>query len=79
MCVVENDLRMQVGHHSGSIQDVTSVADATDPAFSRLEKAAIVAQSNITFPQEELLIAIEQHLQSKGLFRTAHLLRKEAV
>eukprot|EP00070_Physeter_catodon_P015870 XP_023974161.2 LOW QUALITY PROTEIN: DDB1- and CUL4-associated factor 1-like [Physeter catodon] len=50
----------------------------TDVSLARLQKADVVAQSRISFPEKELLLLIRNHLISKGLGETATLLTKEA-
>nr|XP_014341962.1 PREDICTED: protein VPRBP isoform X2 [Latimeria chalumnae] len=50
----------------------------TDVSLARLQKADVVAQSRITFPEKELLLLIRNHLVSKGLHDTASALTKEA-
>ncbi|NWU98107.1 DCAF1 factor, partial [Upupa epops] len=50
----------------------------TDVSLARLQKADVVAQSRITFPEKELLLLIRNHLISKGLGETASILTKEA-
>ncbi|KAL0977951.1 hypothetical protein UPYG_G00163700 [Umbra pygmaea] len=50
----------------------------TDVSLARLQKANVVAQSRITFPEKELLLLIRNHLLAKGLQDTASALTKEA-
>lgn len=50
----------------------------TDVSLARLQRANVVAQSRITFPEKELLLLIRNHLLSKGLTDTAAALTKEA-
>uniref|UniRef100_A0A7N8XXC0 DDB1- and CUL4-associated factor 1 n=1 Tax=Mastacembelus armatus TaxID=205130 RepID=A0A7N8XXC0_9TELE len=50
----------------------------TDVSLARLQKANVVAQSRITFPEKELLMLIRNHLVAKGLHDTANTLVKEA-
>ncbi|XP_078517401.1 DDB1- and CUL4-associated factor 1 isoform X1 [Lissotriton helveticus] len=50
----------------------------SDVSLARLQKADVVAQSRITFPEKELLLLIRNHLISKGLQDTAAILTKEA-
>ncbi|XP_018620386.2 DDB1- and CUL4-associated factor 1-like isoform X1 [Scleropages formosus] len=50
----------------------------TDVSLARLQRANVVAQSRITFPEKELLLLIRNHLLSKGLHDTASALTKEA-
>lgn len=50
----------------------------TDVSLARLQRANVVAQSRITFPEKELLLLIRNHLLSKGLNDTATALTKEA-
>lgn len=50
----------------------------SDVSLARLQKADVVAQSRISFPEKELLLLIRNHLVSKGLQDTAAALTKEA-
>ncbi|XP_053325446.1 DDB1- and CUL4-associated factor 1 [Spea bombifrons] len=50
----------------------------SDVSLARLQKADVVAQSRITFPEKELLLLIRNHLVSKGLHETATTLTREA-
>uniref|UniRef100_A0A8C9REW9 DDB1- and CUL4-associated factor 1 n=1 Tax=Scleropages formosus TaxID=113540 RepID=A0A8C9REW9_SCLFO len=50
----------------------------TDVSLARLQRANVVAQSRITFPEKELLLLIRNHLVAKGLHHTACTLTKEA-
>ncbi|XP_059103734.1 DDB1- and CUL4-associated factor 1-like isoform X1 [Peromyscus eremicus] len=50
----------------------------TDVSLAQLQKAGIVAQSRISFPEKELLLLIRNHLISKGLGETATVLTREA-
>uniref|UniRef100_A0A673G4S2 DDB1- and CUL4-associated factor 1 n=1 Tax=Sinocyclocheilus rhinocerous TaxID=307959 RepID=A0A673G4S2_9TELE len=50
----------------------------TDVSLARLQRASVVAQSRISFPEKELLLLIRNHLLSKGLTDTATALMKEA-
>lgn len=50
----------------------------TDVSLARLQRANVVAQTRITFPEKELLLLIRNHLLSKGLANTASVLTKEA-
>ncbi|XP_061076227.1 DDB1- and CUL4-associated factor 1-like isoform X2 [Conger conger] len=50
----------------------------TDVSLARLQRANVVAQSRISFPEKELLLLIRNHLVSKGLQDTANALTKEA-
>ncbi|ERE76601.1 protein VPRBP-like protein [Cricetulus griseus] len=50
----------------------------TDVSLARLQKADVVAQSRISFPEKELLLLIRNHLISKGLGETATVLTREA-
>lgn len=50
----------------------------TDVSLARLQKANVVAQSRITFPEKELLMLMRNHLMAKGLHETANTLVKEA-
>uniref|UniRef100_A0A3P8R5D2 DDB1- and CUL4-associated factor 1 n=1 Tax=Astatotilapia calliptera TaxID=8154 RepID=A0A3P8R5D2_ASTCA len=50
----------------------------TDVSLAWLQRASVVAQSRITFPEKELLLLIRNHLVAKGLHDTATTLTKEA-
>ncbi|KAK6318699.1 hypothetical protein J4Q44_G00099100 [Coregonus suidteri] len=50
----------------------------TDVSLARLQRANVVAQSRISFPEKELLLLIRNHLVAKGLLDTASALTKEA-
>uniref|UniRef100_A0A3Q2XSC2 DDB1- and CUL4-associated factor 1 n=1 Tax=Hippocampus comes TaxID=109280 RepID=A0A3Q2XSC2_HIPCM len=50
----------------------------TDVSLAWLQRASVVAQSRIAFPEKELLLLIRNHLVSKGLQDTASALTKEA-
>ncbi|KAG7256384.1 hypothetical protein CRUP_021877 [Coryphaenoides rupestris] len=50
----------------------------TDVSLARLQRASVVAQSRITFPEKELLMLIRNHLLAKGLHETASALVREA-
>ncbi|CAJ1051159.1 DDB1- and CUL4-associated factor 1-like isoform X3 [Xyrichtys novacula] len=50
----------------------------TDVSLARLQKANVVAQSRIIFPEKELLVLIRNHLAAKGLHDTANTLVREA-
>lgn len=50
----------------------------TDVSLAWLQRASVVAQSRITFPEKELLLLIRNHLVAKGLHDTAVTLTKEA-
>ncbi|XP_056129384.1 DDB1- and CUL4-associated factor 1-like [Lampris incognitus] len=50
----------------------------TDVSLAHLQRASVVAQSRITFPEKELLMLIRNHLVAKGLHDTANTLIREA-
>ncbi|KAM4651260.1 DDB1- and CUL4-associated factor 1 [Discoglossus pictus] len=50
----------------------------SDVSLARLQKADVVAQSRISFPEKELLLLIRNHLVTKGLQDTAAALTREA-
>lgn len=50
----------------------------TDVSLAWLQRASVVAQSKISFPEKELLLLIRNHLVAKGLNDTATILTKEA-
>ncbi|XP_047124036.1 DDB1- and CUL4-associated factor 1 isoform X2 [Hydra vulgaris] len=48
------------------------------PMFTAINKADIIMQTKITYPQKELLSIIHDHLRSQGLNQTADMLMSEA-
>ncbi|KAK2548824.1 DDB1- and CUL4-associated factor 1 [Acropora cervicornis] len=48
------------------------------PSLSRITKADVVAQTRISYPDEELLQLIHTHLLSKGLHEAAQVLKRTA-
>lgn len=50
----------------------------TDVSLAWLQKASVVAQTRITYPEKELLLLIKNHLVAKGLHDTASILTREA-
>lgn len=52
--------------------------EATDPALLKLEKAAIVDDTPISYSDKELLLLIYNHLEAQGLNSAAQALSKEA-
>ncbi|XP_028843043.1 DDB1- and CUL4-associated factor 1 isoform X2 [Denticeps clupeoides] len=50
----------------------------TDVSLARLQRASVVAQTRISFPEKELLLLVRNHLVAKGLNDTANMLTKEA-
>jgi len=59
-------------------QALFATDDVTDPAAKKLERAAIVASTEIQYPEDELLTIIYKHLRSCGLTQSAEALFKEA-
>lgn len=57
---------------SGLIAD-----EATDGTLNKIERASVVQATNITFSDQELLLVIYRHLQSKGLLQSANVLARE--
>ncbi|XP_021889340.1 DDB1- and CUL4-associated factor homolog 1 [Carica papaya] len=55
-----------------------AATDAATPTLKRIERAAIVAATPITYHSRELLLLIHEHLQASGLGGTAATLLKEA-
>ncbi|KAL0484895.1 hypothetical protein AKO1_003638, partial [Acrasis kona] len=53
--------------------------EARDNVMVRLEKAAIVANTNITYNDNELHRLIYDHLKSRGLHETAEALQRESA
>lgn len=56
----------------------TVIREAKDHTLVRLEKASIVANTYITYKQDELLQIIHEYLKDKGLSKTAESLLAEA-
>ncbi|KAG2374487.1 hypothetical protein C9374_010771 [Naegleria lovaniensis] len=56
----------------------TVIREAKDHTLVRLEKASIVANTHITYKQDELLQIIHEYLKDKGLSKTAESLLSEA-
>lgn len=54
-------------------------SEAADPASRKIERAAIVQQTQISYDPIQLLSLIQKHLQSRGLTKTANMLAEEAV
>lgn len=55
-----------------------AAAEAHGPALHRLEREAIAAATQISYPQSELMMLIHEHLQAKGLHAAASALAQEA-
>uniref|UniRef100_A0A3B3SED2 DDB1- and CUL4-associated factor 1 n=1 Tax=Paramormyrops kingsleyae TaxID=1676925 RepID=A0A3B3SED2_9TELE len=51
---------------------------AADVSLARLQRASVVAQTRISFPEKELLLLIRNHLVAKGLHSAASTLTREA-
>lgn len=68
------DLISQVTHRAPN----TVINEATDPTVRKIEKARIVAQTEITYDPNELLRLIHDHLVANGLTNAASALVKEA-
>eukprot|EP00727_Mastigamoeba_balamuthi_P002096 m51a1_g11884 putative protein vprbp (1539) ;mRNA; r:579303-584970 len=56
----------------------TLMQDATDPAHRKIERAAIVSQTHVSYSQNELLAVVHDFLASKGYKQSADTLAKEA-
>ncbi len=52
--------------------------DAIAPALHKIERAAIAASTQITYPPAELLMLVEDHLRASGLHASADMLTQEA-
>ena len=52
--------------------------DAIAPALHKIERAAIAASTQITYPPAELLMLVEDHLRASGLHASADMLTREA-
>lgn len=53
-------------------------SEAADPAVRKIERAAIVQQTNISYDPVQLLSLIQKYLQNRGLKKTAATLAQEA-
>uniref|UniRef100_A0A1B0FDI7 Uncharacterized protein n=1 Tax=Glossina morsitans morsitans TaxID=37546 RepID=A0A1B0FDI7_GLOMM len=49
-----------------------------DPSLANIHKANVIAQTKIQYNEQQLYQLIYDHLESKGLTQTAHMLQKEA-
>lgn len=63
---------------TGRPASAVSHSDAMDPASWKLEKAAIVTRTPITYDPEDLLHLIHDHLYAQGLHQAARVLEMEA-
>ncbi|TYZ67071.1 hypothetical protein PybrP1_012233 [[Pythium] brassicae (nom. inval.)] len=68
------DLISQVTHRAPN----AVINEATDPTVRKIEKASIVAQTKISYDDNELLRLIHDHLVTKGLASAASALSEEA-
>lgn len=68
------DLISQVTHRAPNVV----INEATDPTVRKIEKASIVAQTKISYDDNELLRLIHDHLVTKGLHQAASTLSEEA-
>lgn len=69
------DLISQVTHRAPNVV----INEATDPTVRKIEKASIVAQTKISYDDNELLRLIHDHLVTKGLLEAASTLSEEAT
>ena len=63
---------------TGRPASAVSHSDAMDPASWKLEKAAIVTRTSITYDPSDLLHLIYEHLKAQGLQQAARVLAVEA-
>lgn len=68
------DLISHVTHRASNVV----INEATDPTVRKIEKASIVANTRISYDENELLRLIHDHLATKGLHRAALALLDEA-
>ncbi|KAE9314867.1 hypothetical protein PF001_g8070 [Phytophthora fragariae] len=68
------DLISHVTHRASNVV----INEATDPTVRKIEKASIVANTKITYDENELLRLIHDHLVTKGLHHAASALVDEA-
>ncbi|GMF46379.1 unnamed protein product [Phytophthora fragariaefolia] len=68
------DLISHVTHRASNVV----INEATDPTVRKIEKASIVANTKITYDDNELLRLIHDHLVTKGLHNAASALVDEA-
>eukprot|EP00624_Nannochloropsis_granulata_P004795 evm.model.NODE_34010_length_2291_cov_19.613707.1 len=66
-----------IARMTGRPASAVSHSDAMDPASWKLEKAAIVARTSITYDPSDLLHLIHDHLRAQGLQQTARVLEVE--
>ncbi len=59
--------------------NMTLVNEAIDPTYPKLERAAIVSNTPITYSDKELLQLVHRHLVNHGLSKTANTLLEEAA
>ncbi|CAI5728577.1 unnamed protein product [Peronospora destructor] len=68
------DLISHVTHRASNVV----INEATDPTVRKIEKASIVANTKISYNENELLRLIHEHLVTKGLHHAASALVDEA-
>ncbi|KAL4118781.1 hypothetical protein PRIC2_011103 [Phytophthora ramorum] len=68
------DLISHVTHRASNVV----INEATDPTVKKIEKASIVANTKISYDENELLRLIHDHLVTKGLHQAASALVDEA-
>ncbi|TDH71927.1 hypothetical protein CCR75_006908 [Bremia lactucae] len=68
------DLISHVTHRASNVV----INEATDPTVRKIEKASIVANTKISYDENELLRLIHDHLVTKGLHHAASALVNEA-
>lgn len=66
-----------IARMTGRPASAVSHSDAMDPASWKMEKAAIVARTSITYDPSDLLHLIYDHLLAQGLQQTARVLEME--
>lgn len=66
-----------ISHVTHRAPDVV-INEATDPTVRKIEKASIVANTKVTFNEDELMKLIHEHLLAKGMTRAASALLEEA-
>ncbi|OWZ16924.1 hypothetical protein PHMEG_0009214 [Phytophthora megakarya] len=68
------DLISHVTHRASNVV----INEATDPTVRKIEKASIVANTKISYDENELLRLIHDHLVTKGLHHAASVLADES-
>lgn len=71
-------IKSDVTHAGLGKAGAAAESDAIAPALHKIERAAIAASTQITYPPAELLMLVEDHLRASGLHASADMLTQEA-